>query len=152
MISQPCCRVDLVRPQILLIAPVFWSTSTLCRLATVIIHRQEDGCTACKRGHSCVRGIEITFCFALLVMIDLVFSETSVNNSFVYFFISWYLSYGKDETRTQNPLIPGWKPNSFGNKDLYMHSTLCKYCSLYLFLQSGLNFFNLILKFLSKFH
>ena len=55
---------------------------------------------ACKHKCSCVRVIEITICFVLVTMRDLV-----------------------DETRTQNSLFPGRKPNSFGNKDLYMYST-----------------------------
>ena len=68
---------------------------------------------ACKHKCSCVRVIEITICFVLVTMRDLV-----------------------DETRTQNSLFPGRKPNSFGNKDLYMYSTSWKYsswCFVYIF-------------------
>ena len=58
--------------------------------------------------------IDIFLQFTTLTTIDLAFSEMFVEFTLVQIFNYYYFSYGNDETRSQNPLIPIWKPNCFG--------------------------------------
>ena len=64
MNSQPCCGVNLSRPTIPLVTPVFWNTGALPYATTLNISRQDDDI------HSAI--LDILVCESLISLSDLL--------------------------------------------------------------------------------
>ena len=76
----------------------------------------------CKSRYSCVGDWYHFFCLLQLLLKTLIFFEKFVNLKFVQVFNGWAFSCGKDETRTQNLLIPRQKSNHLFQKNVIFPS------------------------------
>ena len=112
--GQPCCKVNLSRPFISLVTPVFWNNSKIPLAANLNIPKQVW--IFCQSGYSYNN---ITIWFSAITNTHLAFSEKFVNFMFVQIFNSWRFSLG-NETRIYNTLI------SNKNIDLVIHVRTAK--------------------------
>lgn len=76
----------------------------------------------CKSRYSCVGDWYHFFCLLQLLLKTLIFFEKFVNLKLFQVFNGWAFSCGKDETRTQNLLIPRQKSNHLFQKNVIFPS------------------------------
>ena len=76
----------------------------------------------CKSRYSCVGDWYRFFCLLQLLPKTLIFFEKFVNLKLFQVFNGWAFSCGKDETRTQNLLIPRQKSNHLFQKNVIFPS------------------------------
>ena len=125
MNSQPCCGVNLSRPTIPLVTPVFWNTGALPYATTLNISRQDDDIHSCNFRYSCVWEFNITFWFAPIITVDLAFLK-SLWILLSFRSLSYLFPYGNDETGTQNMLIFRQKSNRFCHTDVTFPSSILR--------------------------